>query len=66
VEHKHHHIIEMGLSLLVATSMPLKYWDEVFIDVVYFINRTLTKLVNMILQFIGFLVHNLIISIFDL
>jgi hypothetical protein len=46
--------------------MPLKYWDEVFIDVVYFINRTLTKLVNMILQFIGFLVHNLIISIFDL
>jgi hypothetical protein len=30
-ECNHHHIIEMGLALLATASMPLKYWDEVFL-----------------------------------
>jgi histone deacetylase 1/2 len=38
-ERKHHHIIEVGLSLLAHTSMPLKFWDESFITATYLINR---------------------------
>jgi histone deacetylase 1/2 len=30
VERKHHHIVEVGLSLLAHASMPLKYRDEAF------------------------------------
>jgi hypothetical protein len=43
-ERKHHHIVEMGLSLLATTSMPLKYWDETFLAPTYLINHTPTKL----------------------
>jgi histone deacetylase 1/2 len=32
-EHKHHHIVEVGLSLLAHASMPLKFWDEAFATV---------------------------------
>jgi hypothetical protein len=45
-ERKHRHIIEMGLSLLATASMPLKYWDEVFLAVTYLINRTPIKLLQ--------------------
>jgi hypothetical protein len=45
-ERKHHHIVEMGLTLLAHASMPLKYWDEAFIAVTYLINRTPTKLLS--------------------
>jgi hypothetical protein len=34
----------MGLTLLAHASMPLKYWDEAFLTVVYLINRTPSKL----------------------
>jgi hypothetical protein len=40
VERKHRHIVEMGLVLLTHASMPLKYWDELFLTATYLINRT--------------------------
>jgi hypothetical protein len=40
VEHKRRHIVEMALVLLAHSSMPLKYWGEVFHAVVYLINCT--------------------------
>jgi hypothetical protein len=46
VERKHRHIVEMGLALLAHVSMPLKYWDEVFLMAVYLINRTSTRLLS--------------------
>jgi hypothetical protein len=45
-ERKHHHIIEMGLTLLAHASMPLKYWDEAFLAATYLINRTPTKVLD--------------------
>jgi hypothetical protein len=45
-EHKHRHIVEVGLSLLAQASMPLKFWDEAFTSVVYLINRTPSKVLN--------------------
>jgi hypothetical protein len=40
---KHRHIVEVGLSLLTHTSMPLKYWDEAFLVATYLINCLPTK-----------------------
>jgi hypothetical protein len=45
-ERKHYHIVEMGLALHAIASMPLKYWDEVFLPVTHLINRTPTKVLN--------------------
>jgi histone deacetylase 1/2 len=42
-EHKHRHIVEVGLSLLAHSSIPLKYWDEAFLAATYLINRTPAK-----------------------
>jgi hypothetical protein len=36
----------MGLALLAHASMPLKYWDEVFLAAIFLINRTRTKLLS--------------------
>jgi len=38
VERKHRHIIDMGITLLTTTSLPLKFWVEAFIVVVHTIN----------------------------
>jgi hypothetical protein len=43
-ERKHCHIVEIGLSLLANASMPLKYWDQVFLTATHLINHTPTKL----------------------
>jgi hypothetical protein len=40
IERKHHHIVEVELSLLAHANMPLKYWDEAFSTAAYLINRT--------------------------
>jgi hypothetical protein len=45
-ERKHHHIIEIDLSLLTHASMPLKYWDEAFLAATYLINRLPTKVIH--------------------
>jgi hypothetical protein len=46
VERKHHHIVEVDLSLLAHASMPLKYWDEAFLAATYLINRIPTKFLD--------------------
>jgi hypothetical protein len=45
-EHKHRHIVEVGLSLLAHAAMPLKFWGEAFSTVVYLINRTLSRVIE--------------------
>jgi histone deacetylase 1/2 len=42
-ERKHHHIVEVGLSLLANASMPLKFWDEAFLTATYLINMLPSK-----------------------
>ena len=41
-ERKHRHIVDMGLALLAQVTVPLKFWSDVFIYFVYYINRLLT------------------------
>jgi hypothetical protein len=43
---KHHHIVDVGLTLLAHASMPMKYWDEAFLAATYLINRTPTKILS--------------------
>lgn len=45
-EPKHRHIVEVGLSLLAHVSMPLKFWDEAFINATYLINRLPSKVIS--------------------
>jgi hypothetical protein len=45
-EHKHRHIVEVGLTLLAHASMPLKFWDEAFITTTYLINRLPSKVIH--------------------
>lgn len=45
-ERKHHHIVEVGLSLLAQASMPLKIWDEAFLTATYLINRTPSRVIE--------------------
>jgi histone deacetylase 1/2 len=45
-EHKHRHIVEMGLTLLAHASIPLKFWDEAFLTTVFLINRLPSKIIN--------------------
>jgi histone deacetylase 1/2 len=46
VERKHHHIVEVGLSLLSHASMPLKCWYEAFLAATYLINRIPSKILQ--------------------
>jgi hypothetical protein len=45
-ERKHRHIVEVGLSLLAQSSVPLKYWDQAFLSAVYLINRTPSRVIE--------------------
>ena len=38
IERKHHHIVDMGLSMLYATSLPMNFWDEAFLTTSQIIN----------------------------
>ena len=38
VERKHRHVVELGLTLLVQSSLPLKFWPDAFSSAVYLIN----------------------------
>jgi hypothetical protein len=42
-ERKHRHIVEISLSLLAHSSLPLRFWDEAFITACYLINRLPSK-----------------------
>ena len=46
-ERKHRHIVEVGLSLLAQSSMPLKYWDQAFLATTYLINRTPSRVIDL-------------------
>jgi histone deacetylase 1/2 len=46
-ERKHHHIVEVGLSLLAHASMPLKYWDEAFLTATFLINLLASKVIDL-------------------
>jgi len=46
VEHKHHHIVDMGLTLLVIVSLPLRLWVEAFIAFVHIINVLPTQVLS--------------------
>jgi hypothetical protein len=46
IEHKHRHIVEVGLSLLAHASMPLKFWDEAFMADTFLINRLPSKVID--------------------
>lgn len=43
---KHRHIVEIGLVLLAHASIPLKFWDEAFLAIVYLINRMPSKTIQ--------------------
>jgi len=45
-ERKHRHIVEMGITLLAHSSMPLKFWDEAFLTAVFLINRLPSKVIS--------------------
>jgi hypothetical protein len=45
-EIKHRYIVVVGLSLLFQASMPLKYWDEVFLTTTYLINRLPSRVIQ--------------------
>lgn len=45
-ERKHRHIVEVGLALLAAASMPLKFWDEDFLTAVHLINILPSRVIN--------------------
>jgi histone deacetylase 1/2 len=46
IKRKHHHIVEVGLSLLAHASMPLKFWDEAFPTVTCLINMLPSKVID--------------------
>lgn len=45
-ERKHRHIVEVCLSLLAHSFMPLKFWDEAFLSALYLINRTPSRVLD--------------------
>jgi histone deacetylase 1/2 len=45
-ERKHRHIVEMGLTLLAHSSVPLKFWDEAFATTVFIINSLPSKVIE--------------------
>jgi histone deacetylase 1/2 len=38
-ERKHRHLVETFLALLAHSSLPLRYWDEAFLNTCYLVNR---------------------------
>ena len=48
VERKNRHVVEVGLSLLAHSSVPLSYWPYAFQTAVYLINRLPTPVLNLL------------------
>jgi len=46
IERKHRHIVDVGLSLLATSSLPMQYWGEAFTTAVYIINLLPTVVLN--------------------
>lgn len=45
-ECKHRHIVEMGVTLLATTHMPVRYWVEAFNTAMLIINRLPTRILK--------------------
>ncbi|KAL3642739.1 hypothetical protein CASFOL_013554 [Castilleja foliolosa] len=45
-ERKHRHIVEVGLSILAHSSVPMVHWDSAFLSAVHIINRTPSKILE--------------------
>jgi histone deacetylase 1/2 len=45
-ERKHHHLVEVGLTLLAQASMPLRFWDVAFQTTCFLINRLPSKVIQ--------------------
>jgi hypothetical protein len=45
-EHKHCHIVEVGLALVAHAFMSLKFWDEAFQTANFLINHLPTPVLN--------------------
>jgi hypothetical protein len=43
---KHRHIVETGLALLAHAHVPLKFWDDAFLNATYLINRMPTRVID--------------------
>lgn len=46
VERKNRHVVEVGLSLLAHSSLPLSFWPYAFQSATYLINRLPTPILN--------------------
>jgi len=46
IERKHIHIFDMGLILLVAAFLPIKFWGEAFTIATYLINILLSPVLQ--------------------
>ncbi|KAL3819930.1 hypothetical protein ACJIZ3_005835 [Penstemon smallii] len=46
IERKHRHIVEVGLSMLAHSNLPMIYWDDAFQTATYVINRLPTTVLN--------------------
>jgi histone deacetylase 1/2 len=46
-ERKHHHIVEIGLTLLTHASTHFRYWSDAFTTACFLINRMPTHVIHM-------------------
>jgi histone deacetylase 1/2 len=46
IERKHRHIVEVGLSLLAHSHLPMIYWEDAFQTATYIINRLPTPVLH--------------------
>ena len=46
IERKHRHIVEVGLSLLAHSNLPMFYWEDAFHTATYIINRLPTPVLQ--------------------
>jgi len=46
VEHKHRHILDVARALRFQTNLPIKFWGECILNVVYLINYTPTPFLS--------------------
>lgn len=45
-ERRHHHVVDIGLTLLARAFMPLEYWSSAFSHAVHLINRLPTPVLQ--------------------
>lgn len=51
VKRKHRRIVDLGLTLLIHASLPLKVWDYAFLTTIYLINRLPTASLHNVIPY---------------